>query len=153
MTDSTGIPRGRAQFCLGVSRAPDDSSMQVTMYGGTPKNGEYLDDVWVLSVPAFRWIAINDTNNQERLSDDSVAGRNSHTCIMWRDHQMIVLGGIYPRPAATAVGSDRNVSVCDTVYSPLRLLDTSTYSWQSEYKPSENPYSVPAAVSDIIGGK
>ena len=127
--------------------------MQVTMYGGSPKNGEYLDDVWVLSVPTFRWIAINDTNNQERISDGSVAGRNGHTCTVWRDSQMIVLGGIYPRPAATAVGSNRNVSVCDTVYSPLRLLDTSTYSWQSEYNPSEKAYSVPAVVSDVIGGK
>ena len=128
--------------------------MQVTMYGGNPTApGEFLDDVWVLSVPAFRWISINDTNNQERISDGSVAGRHSHTCTMWRDSQMIVLGGIYARPAATAVGSDRHLSVCDTIYSPLRLLDTSTYSWQSEYSPSGDPYSVPAVVSDIIGGK
>ena len=127
--------------------------MQITLYGGTLGNGEYVDDVWVLSVPAFRWIAINDTNNQERLSDGSVAGRRGHTCAMWRDSQMIVLGGIYPRPAATILTSDRHVSVCDTVYSPLRLLDTSSYSWQSEYNPSGEPYSVPAVVSDIIGGK
>ena len=127
--------------------------MQVTMYGGTPGQGEYSEDVWVLSVPAFRWIAINDTNNQERQSDGPVAGRESPTCTMWMDHQMIVLGGIYARPAATTVGSDRHISVCDTVYSPLRLLDTSTYSWQSEYKPTGDPYSVPAVVSDIIGGK
>ena len=128
------------------------------MYGGiTAPGGGYTDEVWVLSVPAFRWIAINDTNNEERLSDPA-AGRHGHTCTMWRDSQMIVLGGIYARPAATpvtAVGTTHkwNVSVCDTVYSPLRLLDTSTYSWQKEYIPSGSPYSVPAVVSDIIGGR
>ena len=153
MTGSTHIPSGRTGLCLGVSRAPDDSSVQVTMYGGGTDGDTFVDDVWVLSVPAFRWIAINDTNNQERISDGSVAGRTGHTCTMWGDSQMIVLGGIYPRPAATVVSSDRNVSVCDTSYSPLRLLDTSIYSWQSEYVPSGRPYSVPAVVSDIIGGK
>ena len=66
---------------------------------------------------------------------------------------MIVLGGIYPRPAATDIGSDRHVSVCDTVYSPIRLLDTSTYAWQNEYQPNPPAYVVPPAVSDVIGGE
>lgn len=123
------------------------------MYGGTPQNHRYLDDVWVLSVPSFRWIAINDTNNQERISDGPVAGRIGHTCALWNGSQMLVLGGIYARPAATDVGSDRNVSVCDTIYSPLRLLDTSTYSWQDEYKPDFDAYKIPRAVSDVIGGE
>ena len=123
------------------------------MYGGSPKGGEYLDDVWALSVPSFRWISINDTNNQERLADGPVAGRVAHTCEIWRDSQMIVFGGIYPRPAATSVGSDRHVSVCDTVYSPIRLLDTSTYAWQNEYQPNPPAYLVPPAVSDVIGGE
>ena len=123
------------------------------MYGGTPKNGKFLDDVWVLSVPSFRWISINDTNNHERDSDGSVAGRNGHTCAMWKDSQLLVLGGIYARPAATTVGSDRHVSVCDTVYSPIRLLDTTSYSWQSEYKPNFDAYTVPSVVSDVIGGR
>ncbi|KAL8785290.1 MAG: hypothetical protein Q9195_008709 [Heterodermia aff. obscurata] len=81
------------------------------MYGGAPRNGLYLDEVWVLSVPSFRWIAINDTNNQERLSDSSSAGRVGHTCAVWKDSQMIVLGGVYPRPAATTnvnIGGGRN---------------------------------------------
>ena len=147
------MPSGRSEFCLGVSRAPDDSSFQVTMYGGSLRNGKYLDDVWVLSIPSFRWISINDTNNRERLSDGSAAGRMGHTCAMWKDSQLLVLGGIYARPEATNVGSDGNVSVCETVYSPIRLLDTSNYSWQTEYKPDFDAYSIPSAVSSVIGGE
>ncbi|KAL8850067.1 MAG: hypothetical protein Q9221_004993 [Calogaya cf. arnoldii] len=71
---------------------------------------------------------------------------------MWRDSQLIVLGGIYPRPAATKVGSDRNVSVCDTTYSPVRLLDTSTYDWKDAYSPDFDAYQVPPVVSSVIGG-
>ncbi|KAI4130502.1 MAG: hypothetical protein LQ338_001733 [Usnochroma carphineum] len=122
------------------------------MYGGTTGGRTFSDDVWVLSIPSFRWISVNDTNNQERLSDGPAAGRNGHTCAMWRDSQLLVLGGIYPRPAATTVGSDRNVSVCDTVYSPIRLLDTSTYAWQTEYKPDFDAYKVPPVVYKEIGG-
>ena len=123
------------------------------MYGGSPYNTRSLDDVWVLSVPSFRWILVNDTDNHERMSDGPEAGRNGHTCVIWRDSQLIVLGGIYARPAATKAGSDRNVSVCDTTYSPIRLLDTSTYAWKSAYSPDLGAYKVPSVVSDVIGGE
>lgn len=123
------------------------------MYGGSPYNTRSLDDVWVLSVPSFRWISVNDTDNHERLSDGPEAGRNGHTCAMWKDSQLLVLGGIYARPAATSVGSDRNVSVCDTVYSPVRLLDTSSYAWQNEYRPDVEGYKVPTVVTNVIGGE
>ena len=79
-------------------------------------------------MPSLRWISISETNNQERLSDGPVTGRNAQTCVMWQDSQMIVLDGLYARPVATGVGSDRNVSVFDSVYSPLRLLDTAINS-------------------------
>lgn len=62
---------------------------------------------------------------------------------------MIVMGGIYEVPAAKEVkGGD----VCDMSHSPIRLLDTSTYSWNTEYKPGI-PYTVPSVVSDMIGGE
>ena len=65
---------------------------------------------------------------------------------------MIVIGGIYNRNAATAPQGDHKNSVCDTTYSPIRLLDTSTYSWQTEFTPDVTPYMVPPVVYNIIGG-
>ncbi|KAL8855471.1 MAG: hypothetical protein Q9178_007882 [Gyalolechia marmorata] len=146
-------PSGRTDFCLGVSRAPDDSSFQITMYGGSPSNGRALDDVWVLSVPSFRWIIVNDTDTQEWISDLTEIGRSGHTCVVWRETQLIVLGGKYARPPASSVGSNNNVSVCDTSYSPIRLLDTSTYVWKSAYSPNLSAYQIPPIVSDEIGGE
>lgn len=151
-TGISGIPNGRTEFCSVVSRAPDDSSFQITMYGGTLENETYYDDVWVLSVPSFQWIRINDTNNHELITNGADAGRKGHTCVIWNDSQMIVLGGIYASNAATQVQGDGNKSVCDTSYSPIRVLDTSSYSWKTEYQPN-NTYSVPSAISAIIGGE
>lgn len=145
------MPNGRAEFCLGVSRAPDDSSFQVTLYGGTLENETYYDDVWVLSVPSFQWINVNDINNRDRIERGEKAGRKGHTCILWEDSQMIVLGGVYEVPAAAREIVDGK-RACNTSYSPIRLLDTSTYSWKTEYQPG-NAYAVPAVVSNVIGGK
>lgn len=149
-TGTSGIPNTRTLFCSVVSRAPDDSSFQITMYGG--KSGPYYDDVWVLSIPSFQWIRVNDTNNHERISNGAGAGRKGHTCAIWNDSQMIVLGGMYASNAATQIQGDGNKSVCDTSYSPIRVLDTSDYSWKTEFQPNK-AYSVPSTISDIIGGE
>ncbi|KAL8782952.1 MAG: hypothetical protein Q9195_009525 [Heterodermia aff. obscurata] len=74
------------------------------MYGGVgtvDSATRYFDEVWVLSIPSFLWIAVNDTNNSERNNDPQSAGRRGHTFTMWQEDQMIVLGGIYLRFAAT----------------------------------------------------
>lgn len=146
-TGVSGIPRARSGFCSVVSRASDDSSFQVTIYGGLSMLEGILtfyDDVWALSIPSFQWIRINDTNNQERMVNGAGAGRATHTCDIWDDSQMIVLGGVY---ASNGTKSD-----CDSSYSPIRLLDTSTYSWKTEYRPN-NIYSVPSVISAVIGGE
>ncbi|KAL8817397.1 MAG: hypothetical protein Q9223_003764 [Gallowayella weberi] len=152
-TGTPNVPSGRTNFCLAVSRAPDDSSFQVTLYGGyNETSNNYHDDVWVLSIPSFRWISVNDTNNVERDNDGPKAGRKGHTCHIWRESQMIVLGGIYARNAATLPQGDGKNSVCDTTYSPIRLLDTSSYSWKSQFIPNDIEYKIPPVVSDVIGG-
>lgn len=122
------------------------------MYGGTLENSTYYDDVWVLSIPSFQWISVTDTNNTERMSNGPRAGRKGHTCTIWDDSQIIVLGGMYASNAATQIQGDGNRSVCDTAYSPIRLLETSTYTWKNEYEPN-NVYSVPSVISQIIGGE
>ena len=151
-TGTPDIPNGRTEFCLGVSRAPDDSSFQVTLYGGTLENETYYDDVWVLSVPSFLWIRVQDTDNGELDTNGPSTGRKGHSCAMWEDSQMIVLGGMYATNAATKPQGQNHLSVCDTSYSPIRLLDTSTYSWKSQYTPN-NTYTIPSLVSAVIGGE
>ena len=151
-TGTPNIPDGRSEFCFGVSRAPDDSSFQVTIYGGTLENTTYYDDVWVLSIPSFRWISVQDTNNTELINNRPGAGRKGHTCTKWEDSQMIILGGIYASLVASRPSNVDDKSVCDTTYSPIRLLDTSSYTWQREYQPNRT-YSIPSVISTAIGGE
>lgn len=58
---------------------------------------------------------------------------------------MLVLGGSYATDVAP--GDNRN-SEC----APVRLLDTSTYSWRTQFIPNDIEYKVPSVVYDLIGG-
>ena len=128
------------------------------MYGGTVVVNNvtsYLNDVWVLSIPSFLWIAVNHTNNGEPNVNGQSAGRFGHTCTMWQEDRMIVLGGVYldPESGATNPQPVNDLSVCGTSESPIRLLDTSTYSWQTQFIPNTANYSVPSVVYNVIGGE
>lgn len=90
---------------------------------------------------------INVTNNHESMNR-AYERRIEHSCAILDDSQMFVLGG-----TNICISAYLNAdSGCDTLYSPVTLLDTSTYSWKTEYKPN-NLYSVPSAIYTVIGGK
>ncbi len=77
LVQATGdLPEHRSEFCSGVSSAPDDSSFQITMHGGWDQfTGLALDDVYVLTLPAFEWILVDAQNDP-----DNGVGRNRHDC-------------------------------------------------------------------------
>ncbi|KAK2734888.1 hypothetical protein FQN55_002457 [Onygenales sp. PD_40] len=143
--EATGdIPKPRTAFCTGVSSAPDDSSFQLHMYGGRHrkiKNATVYDDVYVLSLPSFRWIHAPTTGLQSK--EDGV-GRESHKCVTWKDGEMVVLGGTF------RVG-DTVKKGCSKDYPPIRVLNTSKFKWEEQFS-RDTSYSVPGIVSDIIGG-
>ncbi|KAL0259200.1 hypothetical protein SLS55_006705 [Diplodia seriata] len=148
--EATGdIPDKRSEFCAGVSSAPDDSSFQITMTGGWDQfHGRAFNDVYVLSLPSFRWIRISDSNNPDTALEPS-PGRNRHKCDMWEDAQMIVTGGL----VTLGLGTTESLNdVCNETYPPIRVLDTSTHTWRAQFEPGLQ-YSVPNAVTAVIGGK
>ncbi|KKY25418.1 putative kelch repeat protein [Diplodia seriata] len=148
--EATGdIPDKRSEFCAGVSSAPDDSSFQITMTGGWDQfHGRAFNDVYVLSLPSFRWIRISDSNNPDTALELS-PGRNRHKCDMWEDAQMIVTGGL----VTLGLGTTESLNdVCNETYPPIRVLDTSTHTWRAQFEPGLQ-YSVPNAVTAVIGGK
>src|SRR5271170_4366752 len=64
VTAEGDIPANRSGFCTIISVAPDDSSMQITMYGGWDLfGGRAFADIYVLSIPSFQWINVTDTTN------------------------------------------------------------------------------------------
>ncbi|KAL8836933.1 MAG: hypothetical protein Q9170_002733 [Blastenia crenularia] len=138
-------PISRSNFCYSVSRSPDSSSFQITIYGGwSLAEGSDTEDVYVLTVPSFRYIKMT-TNDVEAV--DELTGRDASTCATWNDGQMIVLGGRV-RKGNKLVGD----GACDPSFPPIRVLDVSEYKWQSEFDPSRN-YSVHTNISAVIGGE
>lgn len=150
LQNATGhLPDPREEFCAGVSAAPDDSSFQITIHGGwdAPSKTPF-NDVYVLSVPAFQWIKIKDSDNPD-LMGGGKPGRNRHKCDVWKEAQLIVTGG--------AITDDEREDVhlnyqCNKSHPPFKILDTSTYTWRKTFDPSLD-YTVPDSVTAIIGGK
>lgn len=74
-TGATGVtqrgwPQGREFPCSVVARAKDGSSHNIYMFGGlaTPTSDERIGfkEVWVLSLPAFRWILVANGDGKSR---------------------------------------------------------------------------------------
>ena len=149
VTATGNIPVGRANFCSTISSSPDDSSFQITIYGGgSLATGRGYEDVFVLTIPSFKWIQISDKGNQDNTLSGESIGRTEHTCNLYGDRQMVVLGG----DIDFGDQLENNVS-CNEQYAAIRVLDTTTFEWQKNFSPNPAAYSVPDAVSNIIGGR
>ncbi|KAI9668508.1 MAG: hypothetical protein M1829_005325 [Trizodia sp. TS-e1964] len=149
--NATGdTPSQRVEFCSSVSPSPDLSSFQITIYGGFDmKVPRAFEDIYVLSIPSFRWIKVNDASNPGNAEyTNSNVGRQGHKCVLWKDSQMIVLGG------GIKIGpNDGNAQGCNTDYPPIKVLNTANFTWQSRFDPKGAAYEVPKVVYDVIGGE
>src|SRR5215469_3562187 len=83
-------PNIRVNPCAVVVAAPDGSSYNIYMFGGQNlipyHNQTQYNDMWILSVPSFSWIQVNQDGQSVPYQ------RAGHTCNVW-DGQMIVVGG------------------------------------------------------------
>lgn len=142
------LPELRTEFCAGVSSAPDNSSFQITIHGGWDQlEGRGFNDVYVLSLPSFRWIKVHDSKNPDLGHDQP--GRNRHTCNVWNEASLIVTGGEILLGEGDAISLTEK---CNKTYPPIKVLDTSTYIWSTEFNPHLE-YTVPDIVTAVIGGK
>lgn len=136
--NTTGdIPGQLSQFCSVLASAPDNSSHNIYIYGGTD-GIDYAqtpsDDVYILSLPSFKWIkAYNGT---------STHGRSSHKCFKPYPNQMLVIGG------------GVNGSSTDCVEGGIVVnFDLNNLTFQNGYDPSQwSEYKVPDLVTAQIGG-
>ena len=152
VTASGDIPQQRSGACTSTSAAPDDSSMQITMYGGWSLfGGHAFADIYALSIPSFTWINVTDTANVEfGLNGGQPVGRAHHSCrILGDERSMISVGGdIFFGNKA------RNQETCNSSLPVIRVLDTTTYTFAESFAGIGNlgNYKVPLVVSNIIGG-
>jgi LPXTG-motif cell wall-anchored protein len=146
VTASGAAPLPRRQFCAVVSAAPDQSSFQVTIFGGFDGAETDFEDVWVLTIPSFNWINVGSKNDGEVSATVNI-GRSHHRCAIYNDAQMIVLGGSVREGTPVPV----NETSCKSLYPPIRVLDTTTYTWKTSFDDSLK-YTVPESVTMVIGG-
>jgi hypothetical protein len=120
-----------------LGTAPDKSSYNIYYYGGFDGvnfGEDYYDDVWVLSLPSFKWIHLN-----EGTTDHARAG---HRCFTPYPDQMMVVGGYRPLEVSTACLEELVVT-----------FNMTSGEWMNSYDPTVYaPYGVPERVYNEIGG-
>ena len=139
------IPPWRYMGCSVTVSAPDHSSHSIYVFGGWGNSfGGSDGNVYVLSIPSFRWIRVNEDSNR----------RSRHSCNLLGSHTMLVVGGVQPigqqvvPPDATG---------CDTIpmfAQGLGMFSLNTHTWATNYDPSEGAarYEIHTNISNIIGG-
>ncbi|KAF2838525.1 hypothetical protein M501DRAFT_1004268 [Patellaria atrata CBS 101060] len=137
---TTTMPRdrdasGRWSFCAVTGTAPDNSSHNIYIYGGAKDTDGYLADVWILSLPSFRWI-YGGTSDRSR----AVFG-----CAKVAKRYLLVYGDM----TENVQGNE-----CDNDQNGFAMLDLQSLEWTSSYEAPEGTptYLVPERIYSVIGG-
>ncbi|KAI9740608.1 MAG: hypothetical protein M1834_005189 [Cirrosporium novae-zelandiae] len=129
------VPDPRVDFCAVMESAPDNSSHNIYVYGGwdPSKDETYFDEIWVLSLPSFRWIKIF-TGSSPRFG---------HTCHLVGHRQMITVGGL---------DNKQNNDSCDWEYKSVAIYDLTSGVWGSVFDAFKQSYVVMDIIYSAIGG-
>ncbi|RYO83427.1 hypothetical protein DL766_002617 [Monosporascus sp. MC13-8B] len=132
-------PTQLTQGCAVVAVAQDYSSYNIYYYGGYDginSQGDFNDDVWILSLPSFMWMKV--------ASGEPAHGRAGHKCVKPYPDQMVVIGG------ATAGKANSLDCVQDNIMLNFNLTDG---QWLDTYDPDTwSNYGVPQMIHLMIGG-
>lgn len=138
-SSSSTHPPILAMGCAVVQAAPDRTSFNIYHYGGyggADPREDFTDDVWILTLPSFKWI--------KGLSGDDLHARAGHRCVTPYPDQMMVVGGFVP-----AVGS--GMDCLDG--GVIQVLNLTSLEWLEGYDPEVyGEYGVPEVVFSEIGG-
>ena len=137
------IPPWRYMGCSVSVSAPDQSSHSIYVFGGNSFGGSD-GNVYVLSIPSFRWIRVNEDSNR----------RSRHSCNLADNHTMLVVGGMQPM-GQQALPMD--ATGCDTLpmfAQGLGIFSLNNHTWVTNYDPLEStaPYEIHPSISNVIGG-
>ncbi|KAF4335944.1 hypothetical protein FBEOM_10213 [Fusarium beomiforme] len=132
-------PGARTRGCAVVATASDRSSFNIFYYGGfdgVHPLDDFSDDVWVLSLPSFTWIKINEGK--------SLHARAGHKCFMPYPDQMLVFGGYTPQAGTSITCLDKG---------PIVNFNVTSGQWLDSYDPDEySDYGVHEKIHSEIGG-
>ncbi|OQD67918.1 hypothetical protein PENPOL_c003G02514 [Penicillium polonicum] len=130
------IPPQLTEFCSVLASAADGSSHNIYIYGGydgLTLSANPSDDVYILSLPSFKWIkAYTGTNTHSR---------SGHQCIKVYPDQMLAVGGQHVDAAHCLEGG------------VIVNFNLNTLSFEDKYDPTNwSEYKVPDVVTKLIGG-
>ena len=120
---------------MGVTLHSNALTVDSFIYGGY-NNIEILSDLYVLSLPGFRWFRVPVTGTP----------RHIHKCIAARGRQMLVVGGLGDG------WSNWSQDQTDPWSQGLGILDMTTLSWSDRYDPNSPAYESAQVVKDWYNG-
>ena len=119
------------------------------MYGGIlnkilgPDN-EGADQVYVLSLPSFRWF---------KAEYPSLSPRARHTCVVANGSQMIAIGGLDPSgvPHGRTLRAAFN-GTSDPWHQAIGVFDMTLLQWKDQYEAKTSSYDSPNVIKQFISG-
>ncbi|RPA80742.1 hypothetical protein BJ508DRAFT_362404 [Ascobolus immersus RN42] len=148
--NTTGdTPELRRRFCAGVATAQDQSSYNIYLYGGMGFGDQIdgFDDVYILSIPSFKWIKAYPDNNRP---DKDAFPHYDLSCTVINNAQMLIIGGTFPR--------DMEVEACDVpaiqgVHNLVMGKQNAEKGFWGMFQPNLTKYELPKDIIDVIGGE
>lgn len=128
------IPNPRLDACAAMGVAPDNSSYNTYVHGGRSPSGDF-DEVWVLTLPYFRWIKVVK-------GSFPIFG---HNCHLVGSKQMLILGG-------NRYTQVKDKHPCYLGRTGVAIFDMTTLQWADRIAIPDRPYEVPFAIVEWIHG-
>ncbi|KAI9875031.1 MAG: hypothetical protein M1830_009003 [Pleopsidium flavum] len=138
------IPDPRDHFCAVGVQSNENNTYEIFMHGGMikghPGSGSTgSDQVYILSLPAFRWFQANYS---------SAYPRAYHTCHAARDSQMIIIGGLNPTQYQDKFQDlwSGNMATADPWTLGIGVFDMKNLAWKDSYDARAVVYESPDKV-------
>ncbi|OHE98750.1 kelch repeat protein [Colletotrichum orchidophilum] len=132
---SGNAPGPRMWHCTVGVQGPNNT-YEIFMHGGSNiANKETFDEVYILSLPGFVWQKANYTSR---------APRDTHSCVVAGQRQMITFGGV------NRMAANGNSTIFFNEEDPFRqgvgVFDLTALAWKDQYEPTAATYDSPDAV-------
>ncbi|MCJ1424672.1 hypothetical protein MMC29_002560, partial [Sticta canariensis] len=133
-TTSGDIPEPRSYFCADGVGGDENNTFEIFIHGGFVNNvfdapASNSDQVYILSIPSFRWFQANYT------STDSRAG---HTCHI-KNSQIIMIGGQNP----TYWNQPEKEKSADRWLQGIGVFDIKSLRFKDSYQAKATAYRTP----------
>lgn len=108
-------------------------------------DGEKFDEVYVLSLPAFRWFSANSTSTSPRWA---------HTCHATTTRQMIMIGGTNPLYSFDYdANGDRGGEPQDPWEQGIAVFDMNTLKFKNSFQSRADPYEPPLVIQQYYNNR